>query len=435
MPPSDDTPGNDDLTTGAGQQLVELAAKLLGSLVTAAGFLGFVAFTGAAILWVRFDAVHLPPDQAVSVVAQRELLAVGAVALVGFVVIGLAAVAVGYMLDRRGVPSSPTRLGLLVLGVAGVILAVFLAAPQKGHTVDAALIVLAAGMLFALVSIIFSEARQVPRGWPLPPEQEPPPATYWAFVTHLKTHVKSGFERLREASASTPRRMQLTTRGRVLQMAIVIIGGIGIYFCFCTKLHTSPQLLGCWRMPGIYALAALLYLVCLSVAQGTKDVFLWYGVTVFAAVAVFGAAVSLLRVADAKKVQAAAVLVTGQRQPICGVYVTETGDRMYLGRLDSKTGPHTGRTGHLFWIAKPDVASWSITPPQSTRNAGLAVHRLSDELLMDRHTRTTSKLTTTRTRNKNDRVVTKTRETKSDFQPRANKQTSCYLRTKPKKTP
>src|SRR5436309_365524 len=60
----------------------------------------------------------------VSFVPCRELIATGASTLVAFALLGLVASAVVYLLDGRGVPSLPVRLGLLVL--AGVEIAVAL---------------------------------------------------------------------------------------------------------------------------------------------------------------------------------------------------------------------------------------------------------------------------------------------------------------------
>jgi hypothetical protein len=63
-----------------------LALQILGA---SAGIVAFVVFIGGAMMWLRFDGIHLPADRAVALEPRSDLLATGAHALAGPVLIGL----------------------------------------------------------------------------------------------------------------------------------------------------------------------------------------------------------------------------------------------------------------------------------------------------------------------------------------------------------
>jgi outer membrane protein OmpA-like peptidoglycan-associated protein len=71
-------------------------------LVSAVVSVGFVAFAGKAVLWARFNALHVPPDQVVKAVPQSEAVAVGASILLIFGFFGAIAALMTYLVDRGG---------------------------------------------------------------------------------------------------------------------------------------------------------------------------------------------------------------------------------------------------------------------------------------------------------------------------------------------
>ena len=73
-----------DLLTGAGKQLIPV-------LLTGASLIGFVAFAGGVIVWTRFSAAKVPPDQAVNAVPRDELVAIGSALLLLFGFFGIMA--------------------------------------------------------------------------------------------------------------------------------------------------------------------------------------------------------------------------------------------------------------------------------------------------------------------------------------------------------
>lgn len=108
-----------DLLKGAGQQLLPV-------LITAGSLVGFVAFAGAVIVWTRFSAAKVPPDQAVAALPQNELVAVGSSLLLLFGFFGVLAVLGVFLIDRggRATPGMSRALVLLLMaeGVIGIVL-------------------------------------------------------------------------------------------------------------------------------------------------------------------------------------------------------------------------------------------------------------------------------------------------------------------------
>ena len=126
--------------------------SVLVTLIGAAASLGFVAFIGGAVLWARFYALGLPPDQGVAVMPRTELVSTGAAALAGFGLAGALGVAGAYLLDRNGSASRPTRFGLLLLTAAALWLIVHYAPDHRGIGYFVAAVVLATSVAIAFLA-------------------------------------------------------------------------------------------------------------------------------------------------------------------------------------------------------------------------------------------------------------------------------------------
>ncbi len=74
------------------------ALQLLGALT---GFAALATLSGGAVLWIRFDALHLPADQAIALLPKQLLLIVGLHVLVLPVAIAIAAAALLVLLLYR----------------------------------------------------------------------------------------------------------------------------------------------------------------------------------------------------------------------------------------------------------------------------------------------------------------------------------------------
>ncbi len=103
--------------------LLESAAKaLIPVFLTGASLIGFVAFAGAVIVWTRFDAIGVPPEQVVKAVPRSELVATGSSLLLLFGFFGVLAVLATYLVDRGGrATPGMSRVLLLVVAIEGLI--------------------------------------------------------------------------------------------------------------------------------------------------------------------------------------------------------------------------------------------------------------------------------------------------------------------------
>ncbi|HUR87032.1 MAG TPA: hypothetical protein VMY78_16990 [Solirubrobacteraceae bacterium] len=102
-------------------RLIDLLLQALPAIGGAVGFVGFVAVIGGAIEWVRFWSAKLPADQAVEVIPRTQLVTIGAASMIGFTLLGLLAVLIAYLVDRRGTASMPTWRGVIALSVAALL--------------------------------------------------------------------------------------------------------------------------------------------------------------------------------------------------------------------------------------------------------------------------------------------------------------------------
>jgi outer membrane protein OmpA-like peptidoglycan-associated protein len=103
---------------GALKTARDTVVPLLVSVVVS---VGFVAFAGKAVLWTRFSALDVPPDQVVKAVPQSEAVAVGASLLLIFGVFGAIAALLTYLVDRGGrATPGMSRAVLLVVTLEAV---------------------------------------------------------------------------------------------------------------------------------------------------------------------------------------------------------------------------------------------------------------------------------------------------------------------------
>jgi hypothetical protein len=108
--------------TGVLRSAADKVGPLLVSLIVS---VGFVAFAGKAVLWARFDALQVPPDQVVNAVPEAEAVAVGASMLLVFGLLGALAVLGIYLVDRGGRATPGMSRGLLVILAVEVLVAIW----------------------------------------------------------------------------------------------------------------------------------------------------------------------------------------------------------------------------------------------------------------------------------------------------------------------
>jgi hypothetical protein len=145
-----DSPEKEEAEKDAGESsLTAITVKVLGAIATGVGVTGAVVVVGAAIFWARFDAIGVPPVQAVTAIPRTELLVQGAQEMIIFVLIGLGAALLIALADPRGTITYGTILvvGLLILGAAAF--AIFMTTLSWGWVLG----LIGLALLLALASV------------------------------------------------------------------------------------------------------------------------------------------------------------------------------------------------------------------------------------------------------------------------------------------
>ena len=141
---------------GPSSSLWTVAVQLLAAT---AGLTAFVAFIGAAMLWIRFNALDLPADRAVALLPRSDLLTVGAHSLAFPILIGLAAVFVVFLIGPAHDRGEPT-LGLwIAVGVLFAVGLLVLLLSVSSYDVFFEQIAAYGGLLFATALIVLTATR------------------------------------------------------------------------------------------------------------------------------------------------------------------------------------------------------------------------------------------------------------------------------------
>jgi hypothetical protein len=107
----------------------------------------------------------------------------------------------------------------------------------------------------------------------------------------------------------------------------------------------------------VLVIVMILAVANLLVARATEK-FAWYGVAVFFSVLLFGATLTIAKTLDKPLARPTALVRKGDYQGICGVFIAQTADRVYIGRM--ARGGSRSRPGLIFWIPTADVDLVSV---------------------------------------------------------------------------
>jgi hypothetical protein len=397
-------------------QLLVLLAVLvvLGALA-----LLFAGIVGSAILWVRFWSVNLPADQAVNAVARDELVTTGTQALGLFAVLGLLAVVIVWLLDGNGQWVRATRRGLLAIAVAELLVAVLIGDYESSQTLE-----LIAGLTIAALLVHFlveralelnwtrvarrpliselahrlaavfghADGREPRFEWRLVPWRAVPLALLafafygslvaddldrWLLIAIPLTLAAIAF--VLPGGLAGTRALQADDAAPALLDPARITLAAGGLACVVALLVRDAA----W-LAGTALIATVLALTCLAIAAASRQRFAPYGLAVLISVPVFGAGAVILRGVDVPEVQPVAVTLE-DGTPVCGIYVGESDDRLWIGRVELDELGHVRRPqprrGRIFPVDSDSVAELAIGPLQPVTRAETQALILRDELL------------------------------------------------------
>jgi hypothetical protein len=354
------------------------------ALVTAIGagisVLGFVAFFGAAVEWVRFDHAHLPGNEAVAVIPRSVLLTNGANFLVPAVLLALAFVAVLYVVEvvGEGLWRVNSQVGEARSNYernrhkADVLEKI---AQQAEGRADAA------GRRRAADDAARAAAKaqislENTTGW------DPNPTYLWRRNVRLTLtlalyavagvyalHVVGGLESWRAILLSlvivVANVLYLivhahtdSLRQRIIAAAAIGVAALVVVVAGGILVGSS---IGSYDRVVAFSVALVgATVVSLAVLAKTKS-FVWLALTAFFAVGIVDGLITYYRTVDRPKVEPAALL-RADRRPLYGFYVAETSDRVYLGTRGNGTV-------RMASVPRDEVSDMSVGPLLSQRHA------------------------------------------------------------------
>jgi hypothetical protein len=357
--------------------------RVMAVLTAAAGLSALVAFTGAAIVWVRFEEAKLPAEQAVAVTPEAALLTVGGAAIGAFALIAGLTVFIVYLVDSEGTRERQSALMLMLAGTGVALATLFADASASAHVIAVAVTAVATLVAIAFLAIALDTPRKewvcqhrwhllvagdlaalLVAGLLFGVVHERLAAGALLMVTLLLTALL--------ALAFTSGRPRPSPIEWLAARAGAVIRFLAAPAALALVALVLYLVLDAWWVAILVLVAAALVLSVLTVAKRTGSTFAWYGAAVFVAVVVFGATMHALRTLDVPRLQPMALLFTkeagGGGQS--GVFVSQTADRVYLGLVERchrdprdlvlRPGSVKGGTGQIVSVPRSQIAAESV---------------------------------------------------------------------------
>ena len=327
---SDDRKVADNAAVGG---VWDALSPILTALVTGVGLLAFVALFGGAILWDRAEEAGLPGTEAVALMPRSVLLSTGGHFLVWAIVLSVAAVAALYLIDL-GLLAWATRVAekkakdaqqRIKAGAAGPSLDAWDEGVPGGGTEKAAHAVATAmerleeveGQIKAADAQV---ATAMERG-----EQDV--SAQLASRTSAYENRRKLRDELRKARADLTREVaeRSERRWRYVRFALLALLLVGLEL----TLVYFREWLELWQIAVLVAVSLGTTALAVGVYHATRK-FSWFAVVAFLGVSAFQGVATHYEITTVPRVEPAAVLIGGV-EPIAGVFVAETDDRIYLG--------------------------------------------------------------------------------------------------------
>jgi hypothetical protein len=305
---------------------------LLAAIGGGIGVLSFVAFFGAAILWVRLDQAGLPANEGVALIPRSVLLATGAKFLVPSLLVALGFTALLFLVESWTISYSTTALQQAEAElkekreIAQARHREATAAARKAEermnaTTKAQRAVDELAETEILDPEVIEQNKRTAEG-----------AAKSAAEMCQKTmadaqqaerdllHAKREYEEQRLAVCDDVERKRKYLR----RLLIILLFGLAAVITF---LVFSIEL-GFGRLAILALLLVALITICVTVLE--RYGFAWFALASFVAIGILSGFLTYYRTVGDPKVEPAAVLRSGGA-PVFGFFVAQTSDRVYLG--------------------------------------------------------------------------------------------------------
>ena len=315
----------------------DLVLKVLGAIGTGVGVLGFVAFFGGAVLWLRAEKADLPANDAVSVIPKSVLVTTGASFLVPAVLIALLAVVLifaVYIVANLPRQNSARQASSEADDLWREVDALREAAESKADQAKATQALLASASGEAAAALL------------------PVAQTHNAEEIEAKRqyHVKKAAAEERSEAAKgklTQTPVQFRVELWVGFVAVLLAPLIFNKAIFSVDFFFSGLIL---------ALTALAAAAASAVVYLSTQKLIWFGITAFVTVGIYIGFATYYSTTRNLKVEPAAAL-RGERAPVVGSFIADTASNLYLG-----TFPEGRRRPRLIVVPRSQVTALTIGP-------------------------------------------------------------------------
>jgi hypothetical protein len=335
----------------------DLVLRVAGVIGTGIGVLGFVAFFGGAVLWLRADQAGLPANDAVSAIPNSVLVTTGASFLVPALLIAMLAVTLifaVYLLANLKRQNAARGSGQEIQGLRQEVEDLRKDAKKKGEYAATA------------ANIAATAARGL----------DGPDAKELSERAQARTSEKVDAEEqlrerelaLREKEALADGRLTQTTPQFWVELcvgfaAVLILAPVLNKAIFSLPFFTSGLIL----VGVAVAAAAMSALVYMFTRKR-----IWFGLSAFIAIGIYIGFATYYSTTSNLKVEPAAAL-RGERAPVVGSFIADTSESLYLATFPKESRPH------LIVIPRAEVTSLVIGPLTDPGEAPETATRLALE--------------------------------------------------------
>jgi hypothetical protein len=339
----------------------DVVLRVLGAIGTGIGILGFVAFFGAAILWVRADKAELPATEAVAAIPRNVLISTGAQFLFPALLYAVGLVALVFIVhfvpksaqiwksrEEREKITTET-LGAADLGRRALI------AQQDWKAAVAALDALREDLNRAHerkgtgveISAIEHQLR-----------------TQSEKTARLEARAEKATSKAAEAKAGVDTKVEKAAAKLERKPGewIAEIIAVALSLALVVIIDGSLGRVSCGQVVVLLALAVSGAIIAISVYWASEN-FVWFGVMAFVVVGIYLGAATYFNTHNNAKMQPVAVLRSGH-DPVAAAFIASTSENVYVGTFREKETPP-----RLLIIPRSQVVELAVGPLLEQRRA------------------------------------------------------------------